>query len=518
MQELTRRQAVAIGLRARVPLIARIAAVVLLAAGLAFVGISYYRLRNNKPFRLKSETPELSKEVTGIIEGYEQRVTKGDRLYLLVKASRDITFSDSHHELENVSLEVYPATGDKPDQIAANRAIYDPKTSVITFTGSVKIATRDALTVNTESLSYDQNNEIAQTDAAVSFSRENVSGSSTGAIVESKTKILQLKKDVAIIVAPQLLTNPGTKPSPRSRPVTIKSGHAIFRQESLRLEFSEGVTAEQDRAVMSGDLMNAVLNAQKKLEKVEVRGHSYLRSMEEGRAAEVNSTDMDFFLDKDQRLERAVALNETHARSLDADSDLDLAGAKMIEVLFDTQAEQSVLKQMRTEGRSTINLSAPKSKANDPRAANKRLTADSVKLIWRSAGKNLESAEAVGNAELLVEPVSKGAEADKKTLTAPRFDCDFYEEGNLARTFVASGGAKALIEAVQPSQDRLPRTLTAQKIAAVFVKATQDAERIDADGDAKFNQGDRNGIASSVSYTASDETVRLRGGEPTIWD
>jgi len=34
----------------------------------------------------------------------------------------------------------------------------------------------------------------------------------------------------------------------------------------------------------------------------------------------------------------------------------------------------------------------------------------------------------------------------------------------------------------------------------------------------KFNQKDKNGVASSGSYTAADETVRLRGGEPTVWD
>ncbi len=518
MQEVTRRRAMAIGLRARVPLVARIVALVLLVAGLAFVGISYYRLRNNKPFRLKSETPELSKEVTGIIEGYEQRVTKGDRLYLLVKASRDITFSDNHHELENVSLAVYPATGDKPDQIAANRAIYDPKTSVISFIGSVKIETKDALKVNTESLTFDQNSEVAQTDAPISFSRENVTGHSTGAIVESKTKKLQLQKDVEITVAPHLLTEPKSKSSPRSKPVTIRSGHALFEQETSKLSFTEGVTAEQDRAVMSGDVMYATLNALKKLEKVEVRGNAYLRSMEEKKAAEVHSSDMDFFLDKDQRLERAVAMNQTRARTLDADSDLELAGANVLEVLFDTQTDRSVLKQMRTEGRSTINLSAPKSKANDPRAANKRLTADAVKLIWRSSGQDLQSAEAVGNAELFVDPVVKSATADKKTLTAPRFDCDFYEQGNLARSFVATGGAKAVIEAVQPSEKRAPRTIGAQKITAAFAKETQDVEHLDAQGDAKFNQGDRNGVSATMLYTAADDTVRLRGGEPTVWD
>lgn len=518
MQELTRRKAIAIGLRARVPLVARIVAVILLATGIAFVGISYYRLRNNKPFRLKSETPELSKEITGIIEGYEQRMTKWDRSYLLLKASKDTTFSDNHHELENVSLAVYPPAGDKPDQITAMRAVYIPERSVISFLGNVKIETKDALKIDTDSLTYDQNSEIAQTNALISFSRENISGHSTGAVVESKGKKLELKKDVELTVAPQLLTDPGAKVSPRSRPVIIRSAQALFEQETLKLTFSGGVTAEQDRAVMSGREMFGFLNKQKRLEKVEVRGDAYLRSMEEGKAAEVQSSNMDFLLDADQRLERAVALHETRARSLDADAEVEMKGANLIEVLFEAQADRSVLKQMRTEGRSVVNLSAPRSKASDPRAANKRLTADTVKLIWRQSGKDLQAAEAVGNAELFVEPVIKNAESDKKTLTAPRFDCDFYEEGNLARTFIATGGAKALIEAVQPSDTRTTRTLNSQKISTIFVKETQDVERIDAQGDAKFNQSDRNGVAANMSYTAADDTVRLRGGEPTVWD
>jgi hypothetical protein len=123
MQELTRKRAIALGLRARVPVIARLVAFALLASGLAVVGISYYKLRNVEKFKAKSEKAELSKEVTGIVEGYEQRVTKNDRLYLLVKASRDVTFSDGHHELENISMAVYPPEGETPDQITAARAV-----------------------------------------------------------------------------------------------------------------------------------------------------------------------------------------------------------------------------------------------------------------------------------------------------------------------------------------------------------------------------------------------------------
>jgi len=519
MQEVTRKKAIAIGLRVHAPLVVRAAALLTLAAALIFVAISYYRHRNNTTFRLTSKSPELSKEIKGIVEGYEQRLMKEGRLYLWLRAARDITFTDDHHELVDVNLAVYPPVGDKPDQIVANKAIYDPKTSVITFVGNVKVETKDALKVSTESIAYDQNSEIAQTDLPVSFDRENVSGHSTGAVVESKTKKLELKKDVEITVAPEAIKDPKAKPSSsRSRPVVIHSAHALFEQESMKMTFSGGVTAEQGRDLMSGDTLYGTLNEQKHLQKLEVRTNSYLRTMTEGRAAEVHSVDMDFFLDKDQQLERAVAMRNAGGKTLDADSDLQLEGANLIEVLFQAQGDRSLLKQLRTEGRSVINLSAPKSKANDPRAANKRLTADTVKLNWHVTGRDLDKAEAVGNAELFVDPVTKNAASDRKTLTAPRIDCDFFESGNIVRTAVATGGAKAVIEPVQKVEDRGTRTLTSQKMIGVFVPSTQDIERMDAQTDAKFNENDRNGVATNISFTAADNTVRLRGGEPTVWD
>jgi len=52
------------------------------------------------------------------------------------------TFTDDHHELEQVNLAVYPPVGDKPDQISANKAIYDPKQSVITFLAASKLKQR----------------------------------------------------------------------------------------------------------------------------------------------------------------------------------------------------------------------------------------------------------------------------------------------------------------------------------------------------------------------------------------
>src|SRR6266702_7383647 len=125
MQAVTRKKRIsAVDLRAKVPAMARGLALFLLIAGAIFVGVSYYKMRNNHPFRLRSGAPTLSKEITGIINGYEQRVTKNDRLYLWLRAARDVTYADGHHELEQVNLQVFPPAGDKPDQISSDRAIY----------------------------------------------------------------------------------------------------------------------------------------------------------------------------------------------------------------------------------------------------------------------------------------------------------------------------------------------------------------------------------------------------------
>src|SRR5713226_8761719 len=108
MQVIRRKRISAVDLRARVPALARALALFLLVAGGIFVGVSYYKMRNNKIWRMVPKTPELSKEITGIINGYEQRITKDNRLYLWLRAARDLTYADGHHELEQVNLQIFP--------------------------------------------------------------------------------------------------------------------------------------------------------------------------------------------------------------------------------------------------------------------------------------------------------------------------------------------------------------------------------------------------------------------------
>ncbi|QYO67559.1 LPS export ABC transporter periplasmic protein LptC [Leptolyngbya sp. 7M] len=80
-----------------------------------------------------------------------------------------------------------------------------------------------------------------------------------------------------------------------------------------------------------------------------------------------------------------------------------------------------------TDGRTTLRLDVPNS---SPSASAKTVAADSVKTIFHPDGKFIARAEAVGNAELLVEPLNAARENYKSITYAPRFDCEFFQTGN----------------------------------------------------------------------------------------
>ena len=506
-----------IGLRARAPLILRVLASLALVGSLIYVGVAYYRGRNNRPFRLIPGKAELSTTVERRIENYERRVSEGNRLTMLVRASVATSYSDGHHELENAHIEYFAAGQELPDKIDARQAIYFVETESAVFNGNVQIETRDRLIAKSETITYDVKNERAEVPVALTFVRDNVEGRSDAASVDAKNKYLQLRGNVEINVKPDAAKGAQTpEAARRNRPVKIRAPRGDFDQARMHLVFSGGATAEQDEDVMSGETLAGFLNEQRRLQRIEARGNSYLRTMDAGRAAEVHSINMNFNFDANQQLQDALATQDVRARTLDAEMQLNAPSS--LQVFFAAAGDQSLLKEMRAEGRSVVTLAAPRSRANDPQAANKKLTANTVKLFWRATGKDLERAEAVGDAELVVEPVQQTATADRKTLNAARFDCTFFEAGNLARAFDATGGAKAVLTPVQQGTTRSVRTVTSQKMIASFARDTQNVERLDAQGDAQFNDADRNGQAETATYTAADEWLRLRGGAPVVWD
>ncbi|MGI8469400.1 MAG: LptA/OstA family protein, partial [Pyrinomonadaceae bacterium] len=298
------------------------------------------------------------------------------------------------------------------------------------------------------------------------------------------------------------------------KPTTIHAQEANYLQTSGQISLNGGAEILQPDIYTKGDQMTAELYPTKKLKNSFVRGNAYVKQTTPDRTTEISAGEMSVNYNENQQIQNADAKNQTTVTLTPARPQDYNKVTMFAPIAAHLTFASGLLNQMQTDGRTAIVMSAPPNK-ND--ASNKKLTADTVKTFFNADGKNLSRTEAVGNAELYVEPLQAKADNYKTTVTAPRFDCDFYE-GNNAKTCVAATKAKAVLVPMIATENHGTRTLTADKLTTNFNQGTQDVERFDADGSAKFSELDRNGISNQMIYTASDGIVKLRGGEPTVWN
>ncbi len=296
----------------------------------------------------------------------------------------------------------------------------------------------------------------------------------------------------------------------------ITSTDAVYEQSNGKIFLFGGGEITQGNDFLKGDNLTAELFLNKNLKNVFVKGNAYLKQISPEQTTEVSGNELNAFFGENQQLQNANANGASNAVLIPAQtgeySKINISAPKAIKLNF---RPSGLLEQMLTEGRTTIALNAPN---NNPNSSNKKLTADVVKTIFHQNGKDLAAAEAVGNAELSIEPLRSGAEIYRTTINAARFDCAFAEKGNNARNCSADGNAKAVRFPTIESENRGKQNFSAEKLNASFNRQTQDIENLEALGNAKFSELDRNGIADRVSFAASNEIIALRGGEPTVWD
>ena len=301
-----------------------------------------------------------------------------------------------------------------------------------------------------------------------------------------------------------------------AKPTDIRANNAIYEQANGKIYLNGAAEIAQGNDYVKGDNLNAELFPNKKLKFANSKGSAFLRQTTPERTTEISANELNSYFNENQFLQTANAVGSANAVLIPAQANeyarVALAAPNAIRVSF---KGEGLLNEMQTDGRTTVQLNAPN---NSPDAANKRLTADAVKTFFNANGKDLTKAEAVGNAELFIEPLRNAAQNYRTTVNAARFDCEFFPTGNNAKNCAAANKTKTVRVPTAPTDARGTQTLLADNLNVAFSAQTQDVERFDAAGNTKFTELDRNGIASQISYAASDETVRLRGGEPTVWD
>lgn len=300
-----------------------------------------------------------------------------------------------------------------------------------------------------------------------------------------------------------------------SMPTVITSDTASYERKLGKIYLTGNAELKRGKDLVRGDSGIIDLFPNEKVRYVRVNGRALLRQQKPEGTTEVAAVELNATFSEDQELQAANATGDGRVVIIPSEvkeyKKLSLLASNAINLHF---RNDGTLEIMNTQGRTTINLDAS---GNSPDAANKILVANMISAFFRSDGEELENAEAIGNAVLIVNPLHKSANSYKTTITAPQFTCDFYEE-NKSRSCLAGNDAKMVRVPTRSGKTLEEQMFTSKTMHVFFNKDTQEVERFDANGQAKFSEGSRGGISDNIIYTSHDRIVRFRGNRPTMWN
>lgn len=305
-----------------------------------------------------------------------------------------------------------------------------------------------------------------------------------------------------------------TAPS-ENGPVKMTAGTALYNERAPSARLLGGASVETPRERITGGEINAQLATGGKLRAASVIGDAKILQNSAERTVDLSAARIDAAFDAAGDLTRAELKERANAVVVPANaagySRASLAAAQAIVLVMDRGAA----KTMTTDGRTTLVLDPQ----NGDTASTKRiLRADKINSSFGPDGKTLAKAEAIGNSELDIEPVSAGPAIYRTIVAAPRFDCDFYQGRNFARKCDAGRGVRTRRLPTVKREGRGEQLMTSDTATAAFREDSRDVDTLTADGNARFTELDRNASAARFVFNAALEVVQLRGGSPTAWD
>jgi LPS export ABC transporter protein LptC/lipopolysaccharide transport protein LptA len=383
-------------IREKIPAIGRIASLLLLVGAIVVIVTAFIRARRQAPpIGFEKGPPVLAGKVTSIIEDYKYVKTEEGREKFRMLAAKDIAYEDGRHELEKIDLTVFLGKEEgRSMRVVADRGATLRDQSQVTFAGNVRVTSSDGLEVTTESLTYEQASGLARTEAPIQFRRGALSGSSVGASLHSK-------EDILILPHTPIIASADYDPNKKgAQPVEIRGDRATYSGKEGWARFEGNVNLTQGERQARADAAVGFANPQtRKIERVEMRGNSMLKSQEKGKASEAQSRDMDFFFDEERRLKHSAIYGAARARSLEPDSPREIV-AERIDIAYRPNETGSDIQAIATQGRTVMKLEAIPNSTKESEWSERVIEADAVHSHFHEDGKNLARAEANGNAVL----------------------------------------------------------------------------------------------------------------------
>jgi lipopolysaccharide export system protein LptA len=295
-----------------------------------------------------------------------------------------------------------------------------------------------------------------------------------------------------------------------------QSNSATYEPVRSRIELNGDAKIQNNENSVAGQSLVAYLDTAYSLKTIDASDNARMHQVSDDYITEISAPKITGVFDETKNLTRADSSGASEiVRTSKASADHTKLTVKAAASIHSRFRGADRIDTLEADGRTTVRFDIPN---NGGDSADRSVTADSVRTTFQSDGKNIQRAEAIGNAEFLSSPHNAGPENYSLKSSAPRFDCDFYAGRNDPRSCVASNGTNTIRTPTVQQRGRGVQTISAARLTVSFDERSRAISRLDAAGKSKVAELDRTAIADSFGFSTGDEVIQLRGGEPTAWD
>ncbi len=500
----------------------RIIPLLVVVSVLGAVCISYYRSTRTAGTRPVPKVESLPEEATDLIEGFSVSHSEQGKTTIEVTAKVQLGLRDSKSLLEQVKAKVFRTQEGQFDTITSLRCEVDNVSKDVVFLENV-VVTLDTpdngggesipAIVRAERMTYSRTRDRVTSEAAVSFERGRVKGSSQGLVYQPRSGVILLPSEVNLTVLPA---------HEEDHLLRIRADSLKFHKRSGRVALRSNVRVEKGPTELTADVMRAFFATPAwTLSRIQARGQVRSRSLDPDVMIQVRADRLSYlFGDGPDGLDKVVAQGNAVARPLTARSLRELSARK---ITVSLPPRSQTIRQLTAVGDARVRFQAPghsqagtrtvtEESSQPPDGITRRiLTSPRVTARFRPETGRLSRVDALGPSTL--EEVPGGPGEEKRRLSARALSLFYGENSEQLERFTADREVRLEFS----SASGTVRETRSHHLTALFDGKTDRLSEIRQTGDFHYREPGRQAWSESATHRVDSSLIRLEG-RPKVTD
>lgn len=478
------------------------------------VCISYYRSTRTPGTRPAPLVESLPEGATDLIEGFSVSHSEQGKTTIEVTAKVQLGLQDDKSLLEQVKARVFRKQEGQFDTITSLRCEVDQVSKDVVFLENV-VVTLDTpddggaesipAIVRAERMTYSRSRDRVTSEAAVSFERGRMSGSSQGLVYHPRSGVIVLPSEVDLRVAPA---------QEQDHLLRIRADSLKFHKRSGRVALRSNVRVEKGPTRLTADEMRAFFATPAwTLSRIQARGRVRSRSLDPAAMIEVRADRLHYLFEEGtDGLDKVVARGNAVARPL-TDRSLRELSARVITVSLPPRSRS--VRRLTAVGDARVRFQAGTRTGRShqpPDGISRRvLTSPRIHAHFRPETGRLSRVEALGPSTL--EELPGGPGEEKRRLSARALRLFYGDDSEKLERFTADREVK--LEFTSPSG--IVRETSSRHLTALFDGQTDRLSEIRQTGDFNYREPGRQAWSDSATHQVDSSLIRLEG-RPKVTD